>query len=93
MAQLSQTLCDRMVCSLPGSSSMGFSRQEYWSGMPSLSPEDVPDPGIERASLALGGGFFTTSTTWEASIFTFFFLTLPTTNDRTKEIRRQKCQY
>ena len=40
--------------------SMGFSRQEYWSGMPSLSPEDLPDPGIEPASLALGGGFFTT---------------------------------
>ena len=71
--------------------SMGFSRQEYWSGMPSLSPEDLPDPGIEPASLALGGGLFTTSTTWEASISTFFFLTLPTTNDRTKEIRRQNA--
>ena len=33
--------------------SMGFSRQEYWSGLPFLSPEDLPDPGIEPGSLAL----------------------------------------
>ena len=26
---------------------MGFSRQEYWSGLPFLSPGDLPDPGIE----------------------------------------------
>ena len=30
--------------------SMGFSRQEYWSGLPSPSPGDVPDPGIEPRS-------------------------------------------
>ena len=28
--------------------SMGFSRQEYWSGLPFPSPGDLPDPGIER---------------------------------------------
>ena len=33
--------------------SMGFSRQEYWSGMPFPSPEDLPDPGIEPQSPAL----------------------------------------
>ena len=33
--------------------SMGFSRQEYWSGVPFPSPEDLPDPGIEPRSLAL----------------------------------------
>ena len=41
--------------------SMGFSRQEYWSGLPFPSPGDLPDPGIEPASLmspALVGGFF-----------------------------------
>ena len=27
--------------------SMGFSRQDYWSGLPCLSPGDFPDPGIE----------------------------------------------
>ena len=43
--------------------SMEFYRQEYWSGLPFPSPGDLPDPGIEPASLvspALAGGFFTT---------------------------------
>ena len=44
--------------------SMGFSRQEYWSGLPCPSPGDLPDPEIEPVSPALGGGFFATSTTW-----------------------------
>ena len=39
--------------------SMGFSRQEYWSGLPFPPPGDLPDPGIEPASPALAGGFFT----------------------------------
>ena len=34
-------------------SSMGFSRQEYWSGLPFPSPEDLPDPGIEPRSPTL----------------------------------------
>ena len=33
--------------------SMGFFRQEYWSGLPFPSPRDLPDPGIEPRSLAL----------------------------------------
>ena len=33
--------------------SMGFSRQEYWSGLPFPSPEDLPDPGIKPGSPAL----------------------------------------
>ena len=44
--------------------SMEFSRQEYWSGLPFLIPEDPPDPGSEPASLAspaLAGGLFTTA--------------------------------
>ena len=48
---------------------MEFSKQEYWSGVPFPTPRDLPDPGIEPSSLespALAGGFFTTSTTWEA---------------------------
>ena len=40
--------------------SMGFSRQEYWSGLPFPSPGDLPDPGIEPMSPVLAGGFFTT---------------------------------
>ena len=48
--------------------SMGFSRQEYWSGLPFSPPEDLPDPGIEPASPALAGGFCTASATWEAPV-------------------------
>ena len=40
--------------------SMGFARQEYWSGLPFPSPGDLPDPGIELMSPILAGGFFTT---------------------------------
>ena len=49
--------------------SMGFPRQEYWSGLPFPSPGDLLDPGIKPSSLtspALAGGFFlTTSANWE----------------------------
>ena len=41
--------------------SMGFSRQEYWSGLPFPSPGDLPDPGIKPMSPALAGRFFTTA--------------------------------
>ena len=40
--------------------SMGFPRQEYWSGLPFPPPGDLPDPGIKPESPALAGGFFTT---------------------------------
>ena len=40
-----------VACQAPPS--MGFSRQEYWSGLPFLSPEDLPDPGIEPVSPTL----------------------------------------
>ena len=49
--------------------SVGLSRQEYWSGLPSPPPGDLPDPGIEPVYLlspALAGRFFTTSAAWEA---------------------------
>ena len=52
--------------------SVGFSRQEYWSGFPWPPPRDLPNPGMESISLrplALAGGFFTSSTTWEALDF------------------------
>ena len=40
--------------------SMGFSRQEYWSGLPFSPPGDLPDPGLELASPALASRFFIT---------------------------------
>ena len=48
--------------------SMGFSRQEYWSGLPCPPPGNLPDPRIKPESLmppALAGRFFTTSATWK----------------------------
>ena len=42
--------------------SMGFPRQEYWSGLPSPSPGDLPDLGIELVSPVSVGGFFTAKT-------------------------------
>ena len=39
--------------------SMGFSRQEFWSGLPFPSPGGLSKPGMELQSLALAGGFFT----------------------------------
>ena len=49
--------------------SMGFSKQEYWSGLPFLSPGELPNPGTKPGSPALAGGFFTTSAIWEACSF------------------------
>ena len=63
------TLCTPWTVALQALLSMGFSRQEYWSGLPFPSPQGLPEPGIEPASLtspALAGRFFTTSATWEA---------------------------
>ena len=51
--------------------SMGFSRQEYWSGVPFPPPGDLPNPGIEPASLpspALADRFLTPSAIWETHI-------------------------
>ena len=68
--QLCPTFCDPIYYGAVRSPlPMGFSRQEYWSGLPCPPPMYLPDPGIEPTSIrspALAGGFFTTSTTWEA---------------------------
>ena len=49
------TLCDLWTVVLQALLSMGFSRQEYWSGLPFPSPGDLPDPGIEPGSPTLQG--------------------------------------
>ena len=56
-----------VACHAPRS--MGFSKNEYRTGLPCHPPGDLHDPGIKPTSLmspALAKGFFTTSTTWEA---------------------------
>ena len=49
------------IVALQAPLSTGFSRQEYWSGLPFPPPGDLPDPGIQFMSVASAGGFFTTS--------------------------------
>ena len=55
--------------------SMGFSRQEYWSGLPCPPPGDLPDTGTEPASLTpppLAGWFSTTNASWEAWLTSYY---------------------
>ena len=65
--QSCRTLWDLTDYSPPSSFVMGFSRQEYWNGLPLTSPGDPPTPGITPVSPALAGRFFTSSITWEAT--------------------------
>ena len=53
VTQLCPTLSDPMDSSLPGSSIMGLSKQEYFSGLPFPAPGDPRDPGTESMSHAL----------------------------------------
>ena len=58
-----------MDCSPPGASVRGIFQASILEWVPFPTPEDLPKPGIESASLvspALAGRFFTTSTPWEA---------------------------
>ena len=53
VAELCLTFCDLMDYSPPGSSVHGIPRQEYWGGLPFLSPGDLLDPEIKPGSPAL----------------------------------------
>ena len=57
-AQSCLTLCGPMDCALQAPLFMGFSRQEYWSGLPFAPPGDLPNPGIKGVSPALAGRIF-----------------------------------
>ena len=48
-----------------GPLSMGFSRQEYWSGLPFPSPGDLPNPGIEPGSPTLQAGALSSEPPWK----------------------------
>ena len=60
--------------------SVGFSRQQYWGGLPFIPPGDLPDPGIEPKSPALAGRFFTAeppgklSTKYTCLFFFFYYI-------------------
>ena len=69
LSRFSPTLCDPEDWSPPGSSVHGILQAEDWSVLSFPPPGNLPEPGIKLASLTppkLVGGFFTTSTTWEA---------------------------
>ena len=68
VAQSCPALCDPMDCNLLGSSVHGI-LQARNTGVAFLPPEDLPNPGVEPASLsspALAGGFFTSRAPWDA---------------------------
>ena len=92
------TLCDLMDCSPPAGllCPWGFSRQECWSGLPFLSPGDLPDSGIEPTSLispALAGGFFTTSDTWVSVYFVlcYFIILCDHHHSQDRRVLLQGC--
>ena len=71
VAKLFLTLCDaRLTVACQASLFMEFSRQVSWSGLSFPSPGDLPDTGIESASPALTGRFFTTEPPGKPDRFT-----------------------
>ena len=74
VAQSCPTLATAWAATCQALLSTGFSRQEYWSGLPFPSPGDLPDPGIQFVSLmspALASRFFTTGAAWEALLIPY----------------------
>ena len=60
-----QLFCNHMDCvTHQAPLSIGFPRQEYWSGLPFLSPGDLSNSGLELEPLALAGRFFTVWAPW-----------------------------
>ena len=57
---MSDSLATAQTVACQDPRSMGFPRQEYWSGLPFPSPGDSADPGIELMSPTSAGQFFTT---------------------------------
>ena len=71
--------------------SMGFPRQEYWSGLPFPSPGDLPDLGIKPTSPALAGKFFTTKHLGSPFIrYTFSHVNIPLYDDYFSKLKIEK---
>ena len=68
LIQLVWLLVTRWTVACQAPLSVGFSRQEYWSGLPFPSPGIFPTQGWNLLSPALAGGFFNTRATWEAHL-------------------------
>ena len=70
VAQSRPTVCDPWTVAHQAPPPMGFSRQEYWSGLPFPSPGDLPDPGIEPRFPTLQADTLTSA---PPGFFGFFF--------------------
>ena len=72
---VSDSFATPRLVTLDGPLSMEFPRQEYWSGLPCLSPGDLPNPGIESNSPASAGRFFPTEPPGKPRIHTTMYKT------------------
>jgi len=66
--------CDPMDCSPQTSLSIGFSKQEYWNGLPFLSPGDLPDPRMETGFPALQAHSLPTELQGKPQIVIYYML-------------------
>ena len=71
----------------------GFSRQEYWSGLPFPSPRDLPNPGFKPVSPALAGRFFITCPPGKPCILDRYSLKPSKTAKARKSLRRSLRRY
>ena len=69
---MSDSFATSWTVAYQASLSMGFSRQEYWSGLSFPTPGDLRDPWIEPTSPALVSGFFTSPSPWKAHSLTCY---------------------
>ena len=65
---MANSLATPWTAALQAPVSMGFPRQEYWSGLPLASPGDLLNPGVKPTSPALAEGFFTIKPQGVASV-------------------------
>ena len=84
------TLCNPWTVAHQSPRSMGFSRQEYWSGLPFPSPGDVPDPGIEARSPTLQADALTSASPGKPLNTRIQVLTLKISREERKPGRRKK---
>ena len=70
---MSNSLAAPWTAAHQASLSVGFSRQEYWSGLPFPFPGDLPHPGTEPMYPALAGKFFTTGPPGKPRTYFFGF--------------------
>ena len=74
IAQSCPTVCDPLGCDPQAPLSMGFSRQEYWNGLPLPSPGDLPDSGIQPVSPALQQILYPAEPSGKPYVYTYLLI-------------------